>query len=114
LAKKEKSKEDVYRFITQVAGKQGWGVAREPEFLDHIAEGLMTTHKRHGYFLCPCRDGSGERAEDEDIVCPCIYNIPDQKEYGHCFCGLFYNKTYQEDGGGFNQIPDRRPEELYD
>ena len=112
--KKEKSYEDVQRFISHVADKQGWSVQKESEFLDHITRGPQTTHNRHGYFLCPCRDGSGVREEDEDIVCPCIYNIPDQKKYGHCYCGLFFRKDFAENGGEFAPIPDSRPEELYD
>jgi ferredoxin-thioredoxin reductase catalytic chain len=114
LADRQKTPEQVDRFVRQVAEKQGWALSPDKPFLEHIKQGLMTTHNREGYFLCPCRDGSGLREEDEDIVCPCIYNVPDQKEYGHCFCGLFFDPEYLKNGGEFKQIPDRRPEELYD
>lgn len=114
MSKKEKSLDDIDRFIFRVADKQDWGVNKDPEFLDHIKKGLQTTYNRHGYFLCPCRDGAGDREADKDIVCPCVYNVPDQKEHGHCFCGLFFDKTYEEEGGDFKQIPDRRPDEFYD
>lgn len=114
MSKSEKSKEDVRRFIDAVSAKQGWGVSKDEKFLGTLTEGLQSTYNRHGFFLCPCRDGAGDKVEDKDITCPCVYNVPDQKEYGHCFCGLFFDKDYLETDGEVKQIPDRRPDELYD
>lgn len=97
-----------------VAKKQGWEVNNNKDFLSTVVKGLATTHNRVGYYLCPCRDGAGERSADKDIICPCVYNRMDQKEFGHCFCGLFFDPEYQNNNGEFKQIPDRRPDELYD
>ena len=97
-----------------VSKKQGWDIQKNSSFLNTIQKGLLVNHQRHGYFLCPCREGAGVRKKDQDIVCPCVYNIPDQQEYGYCFCGLFFAKGAQNEEDDFQQIPDRRPDERYD
>ncbi len=102
---REKAPADAQRFITMVAQKQGWGVNPDQPFVDDVAAGLATQFNRYGYFLCPCRDGDGERSEDKDIICPCVYARPDMEEHGHCYCGLFLRKGYS---GPIRPIPERR------
>ena len=108
----QKSTEDTRRFVTQVARHQGWALNRDEGFLADLVEGLKTNYNRYGYFLCPCRDGTGNRGEDKDIICPCDYNVPDQKEYGHCYCALFFDPAFLEAGKEPRPIPERRPDEL--
>lgn len=108
---KQKTIDDVYRFVRSVAQHQGWELHPDETFLRDIVEGLLANYNRHGYFLCPCRDGAGTRDEDQDIVCPCVYNIPDQDEFGHCFCGLFLSREFARLARVPEQIPERRPEE---
>ncbi len=108
---KKKDDADALRFIYQVADFQGWKVNLDREFVEALATGLRINYNRYGYFLCPCRDGDGVRSTDEDIICPCTYNEPDQAEYGHCFCGLFLSKQFYETGKEPDQIPERRPQE---
>lgn len=108
----KKSTEGVRRFVTQVASYQGWGLNRDESFLADLIEGLKTNYNRYGYYLCPCRDGAGERPHDRDIICPCDYNVPDQKEYGHCYCALFFDPEFLAAGREPRPIPERRPEEL--
>lgn len=91
-----------------VARHQGWALNRDEAFLSDLADGLARNYGTYGYFLCPCRDGDGDRSEDADIVCPCDYAVPDQEEYGHCFCGLFLTKTFAESGTSPRPIPERR------
>lgn len=107
-----KSHDDARRFVEQVAGYRGWALHPDPDFLDGIIEGLKENYNRYGYFLCPCRDGSGDRNEDRDIICPCTYCVPDQQEFGHCFCGLFLTRAFAESGRIPEPIPERRPPEL--
>ncbi len=107
---KPKSTEDVYEFVRRVARHQGWELNPDDAFLKDVVEGLKANYNRHGYFLCPCRDGEGDRAADRDIVCPCVYNVPDQNEYGHCFCALFLSREFAQRGGVPEPIPERRPE----
>jgi len=108
---RKKSREDAHRFIERVAKHNGWVVNPDRQFVDDLAEGLAVNYNRHGYFLCPCRDGDGVRRLDRDIICPCDYLAPDQKEFGHCFCGLFLTPEFAAEGQAPSQIPERRPEE---
>lgn len=109
---KHKQPKDALAFIRAVATHQGWALNRDPEFIDDISKGLATNYNRYGYYLCPCRDGDGERKEDADIVCPCIYARPDQEEYGHCYCGLFLTKEFDDSGKEPSSIPERRPDQF--
>jgi ferredoxin-thioredoxin reductase catalytic chain len=109
----KKSKEDTKKFVESVATHKGWKLSPDGEFLDYLIEGLMSNYNRYGYFQCPCRDSWGDREKDRDIICPCDYCVPDQKEYGHCFCGLFLTPKFYSTGKATNSIPERRPVELY-
>ena len=111
MARKEKTQADALRFIYQVADYQGWKVNADEQFVKDLATGLTVNYNRYGYFLCPCRDGDGQRSADDDIVCPCKYNEPDQEEYGHCFCGLFLSERFFATGNEPETIPERRPQQ---
>ncbi len=108
MPNKTKSTDDVYEFVRRVAKHQGWELNPDPGFLQDVVSGLRENYNRYGYFLCPCRDGEGVRSADRDIVCPCDYNIPDQQEFGHCFCGLFLSREFAASGRQPQQIPERR------
>jgi len=112
MSSTHKTLEDAREFVTRVAEHQGWALVPDKDFLEDLLEGLKTNYNRYGYFLCPCRDGTGDRKKDEDIVCPCVYNLLDQNEYGHCFCGLFMSKEFARKNKMPQPIPERRPEEL--
>jgi ferredoxin-thioredoxin reductase catalytic subunit len=112
LDNKHKSPDDAQKFVNAVAAHNNWAVNRDTEFLDDVTKGLATNYNRYGYYLCPCRDGDGERSEDADIVCPCIYAKPDQQDYGHCYCGLFLTKEFGESRNEPSSIPERRPEQF--
>ena len=109
--KAEKSTQNTRRFVTMVAGHQGWRVIADAEFLDSLVEGLTTNHNRYGYYLCPCRDTLGSRDADRDVVCPCEYAGPDIAEFGHCYCALYQSEAFQARGGEPRQIPERRPQD---
>ncbi|NCN04063.1 MAG: ferredoxin:thioredoxin reductase [Spirochaetales bacterium] len=112
MNQKLKTPADSALFVQKVAEKQGWVPNPDEEFRKKIEAGLAENYNRYGYFLCPCRDGDGDRQADKDITCPCDYNVPDQKEYGHCFCGLFLSPEFAATGAPLQGIPERRPEEL--
>ena len=105
-----KTLEQTREFVRRVAQHNGWVVNPDAEFLEDLIQGLTTNYNRYGYYLCPCRDGEATRAADKDITCPCDYNIPDQAEYGHCFCALFLSPEFAASGQDPQPIPERRPE----
>lgn len=107
--KSPKNMEDTKKFISMVANKQGWKLNPDESFIDLLVEGLTTNFNRYGYYLCPCRDGTGIRDKDKDLICPCEYCRPDQQEYGHCFCGLYLTPQFFATGRKPRSIPERRP-----
>ncbi|MHA1821395.1 MAG: ferredoxin-thioredoxin reductase catalytic domain-containing protein [Promethearchaeota archaeon] len=112
--KKKKTIEDALMFQSMVAKKHGYKLNRDESFLKMLAEGLVINYNRYGYYSCPCRDASGVKEKDKDIICPCEYSEADIKEYGHCYCGLYLSEEFYESGKVPSSIPDRRPEEKYD
>lgn len=113
MSKKQKKFEDTKKFVSLVANKQGWKLNSDEAFLNDIIEGLMTNYNRYGFYMCPCRDSWGEREKDKDIMCPCAYCKPDQKEFGHCYCGLYLTEEFFKTGKVASSIPERRPDELF-
>lgn len=99
---------DTLVFVTMVAEKQKWKLNSDADHLEMIIEGLTINHNRYGYFSCPCRDAEGTKEKDRDIICPCVYCVPDQKEYGHCYCGLYLSTDFYDSGKVPASIPERR------
>jgi ferredoxin-thioredoxin reductase catalytic chain len=108
-----KTIKDTEKFVSMVANKQGWKTHPDKEFLKMLYEGLTENWNRYGYYSCPCRDASGVKENDKDIICPCVYCKPDQQEYGHCYCGLYITKDYAATGKIPKYIPERRPEKKF-
>lgn len=111
--KKEKTKKEVRKFIEMVAEKQGWHLHPDKEFLEILIEGLTSNYNTHGYFGCPCRLIEGNKEVDSDVLCPCVYCVPDQEEFGHCYCGLYTTPEFHATGKMPQGIPERRPEEQW-
>ena len=105
---RKKSPEDGLKFMRAVARHQGWALNPDEEFVNQLAAGLAHNYNVYGYFLCPCRDGDGDRRLDKDIICPCDYVEADHKEYGHCLCGLFLSQEFAASGQTPSSIPERR------
>ena len=106
---KHKSKEDVLKYIKQVAEKRNWIIHPNNDgTLDLLVDGLTTNFNRIGYFNCPCRDSEEDIKIDRDIVCPCNYAQPDVEEYGRCYCALFFDSQY-DFSTPIEMIPERRP-----
>ncbi len=103
-----KTFDDAKNFVTMVASKQGWELNRDSEHIEIIISGLAKNHNRYGYYSCPCRDASGTKERDTDIICPCHYCRPDQEAHGHCYCGLYLTKDFYATGKEPASIPERR------
>ena len=113
MASQTKTLKDVQDFIDKTARYYGWAVISDDGFRTTVAEGLLASYWRYGFFQCPCRDSYGDIAHDRDIMCPCTYCWPDIEEYGQCFCGLFVSKGFEKEGHSPTSIPERRPDEYF-
>jgi ferredoxin-thioredoxin reductase catalytic subunit/rubredoxin len=85
------------------AAAGGYTLNPDDEFVADLAAGMMANEERYGMESCPCRLFEGEKEDNIDIVCPCVYRDDDLAEYGACFCAL-----YVAQGRPVKQAPERR------
>jgi len=71
--------------LTREAEAAGYHLNPDGSFAKDLVRGLLVNEARYGYAACPCRLASGEKAEDQDIVCPCDDRDADVAQYGSCY-----------------------------
>ncbi|MGB5156670.1 ferredoxin-thioredoxin reductase catalytic domain-containing protein [Desulfobacterium sp. N47] len=101
--------ENLYEVLKKVQEPKGFYFDNDKEVTLGLLEALSFNKERYGYMSCPCRLASGNRKNDEDIICPCVYRIKDVKEYGSCYCGLYVSKEWKEGSIEHEHVPERRP-----
>ncbi len=105
-------KEEMREYVKKDAKNNDYYVCPDEELLDDLLEGLVKNAERYGYPSCPCREASGKKTYDSDIICPCEYRDADVEEFGMCYCGLFVSKDVDEDPSKMEPIPERRSSEV--
>jgi ferredoxin-thioredoxin reductase catalytic subunit len=105
----KKSIEEVREYVKNISDRKGWVLNRDSQTLEDLIEGLHQNMDLLGYYNCPCRDSENDRNLDRDIICPCRYAEPDIKEYGYCYCSLYFDPSFSQDIE-VKMIPERRPE----
>jgi ferredoxin-thioredoxin reductase catalytic subunit/glutaredoxin len=106
--------DDLYETLKQINEPKGYYLNGDKEKAFELLRGLLTNKKRYGYMACPCRLASGVRDNDRDIICPCIYREPDVKEFGSCYCNLYVSADWYTGKIERQDVPERRPPELYE
>ena len=76
-----------------------------------LLKSLMINKDRYGYMVCPCRLAAGDKENDKDIICPCVYRKPDVEEFGSCYCNLYVSTEWNDKKIPHRYIPERRPAE---
>lgn len=71
------------------AQENGFRLNPKTESVGMIIKGLLANEKKHGKKYCPCRRVTGNKEEDDKIVCPCDYHRQEIEKDGRCHCGLF-------------------------
>lgn len=84
---------------------------KDRDLVFELLESLIKNKDRYGYMACPCRLACGDRENDKDIICPCIYREPDMAEFGACFCGLYVSEAVHNNEAEAEYVPERRPPE---
>jgi ferredoxin-thioredoxin reductase catalytic chain len=105
--------EKLYETLRKLQEPKGYYLNADKERTFDLLEGLITNKKRYGYMCCPCRLASGDRQTDKDIICPCIYRVPDVEEYGSCYCNLYVSKEWNEGKIARVYVPERRPADKF-
>lgn len=103
--------QQLYEALKKVQEPKGYYFNNDKQRVFELLEALMVNKERYGYMACPCRLASGDRENDKDIVCPCVYRVPDVEEYGSCYCNLYVSKEWNEGTIPHQYVPERRPPE---
>ncbi len=101
----------VYRQLKRESKEGGYHLNPDLDFVKDLIRGLLQNEARYGYWACPCRLASGEKAEDLDIICPCDYRDPDLGEFGACYCALYVSSEIAAGEKSAEPVPERRPPE---
>jgi ferredoxin-thioredoxin reductase catalytic chain len=103
--------DELYEFLKKTQEPKGFYFNKDKSRVFQLLQGLLDNKDRYGYMCCPCRLSSNDREWDRDIICPCIYRIPDVADYGSCYCNLYVSADWNEDKVPHDYVPERRPPE---
>jgi ferredoxin-thioredoxin reductase catalytic chain len=103
--------DQLYEFLKNAQEPKGYYFNKDKPKVFRLLEGLLINKERYGYMCCPCRLAAKDREWDRDIICPCIYRVPDVEEYGSCYCNLYVSKDWNEGKVPDAYVPERRPPE---
>lgn len=101
----------LYEKLKKAQEQKGYFFNKDKERVFELLEALIVNKQRYGYMACPCRLASGDHEFDRDIVCPCVYRVPDVEAYGSCYCNLYVSKEWNKEKIPHNYVPERRPVE---
>lgn len=103
---------ELYEMLKKAQEPKGYFFnAGDRQRVEDLMEALLLNKQRYGYMCCPCRLSSGDRAKDQDIICPCVYREADVREYGSCYCNLYVSQAWNEGAIPREYVPERRPAE---
>jgi ferredoxin-thioredoxin reductase catalytic chain len=103
--------EKLREMLRKVQEPKGYHFNEDNSRVSELLEALLINRERYGYMACPCRLASGNREDDADIICPCLYRESDVKEYGSCYCNLYVSKEWNAGEIPHVYVPERRPPE---
>jgi ferredoxin-thioredoxin reductase catalytic chain len=103
--------EKLYEMLKKTQESKGYFFNKDRKRVFELLDALITNKKRYGYMACPCRLASGNKDNDKDIICPCVYRAPDVEEYGSCYCSLYVSEEWNQDKIPHEYVPERRPPE---
>ena len=103
--------EQLYEMLKKAQEPKGYYFNADKERVFDLLEALITNKSRYGYMACPCRLASGDKENDKDIICPCVYREPDVEEYGSCYCNLYVSTEWNDEKISHRYVPERRSAE---
>ncbi len=101
--------QQLYEALKKAQEPKGYYFSNDKNRVFELLDALLTNKNRYGYMVCPCRLASGNRENDKDIICPCVYRKPDVEEFGSCYCNLYVSKEWNEGKIPHEYVPERRP-----
>jgi ferredoxin-thioredoxin reductase catalytic subunit len=101
----------LYEKLRPIQEAKGYFFNADRERTLELLEALLHNKDRYGYMACPCRLAAGDREQDRDILCPCVYREPDVAEFGSCYCNLYVSQAWNDGTIPHAFVPERRPPE---
>lgn len=101
--------QELYERMKKVQEPKGYFFNKNKERTLELLDALLLNKERYGYMGCPCRLLSGDRQADRDIICPCVYSVPDIAEFGSCYCNLYVTEDWNSGKTARDYVPERRP-----
>jgi ferredoxin-thioredoxin reductase catalytic subunit len=101
----------LYEMLKKAQEPKGYYFNIDKERVLDLLKALIANKDRYGYMACPCRLASGDKENDKDIICPCVYREPDVEEYGSCYCNLYVTTEWNNKKIPHHYVPERRPPE---
>ena len=101
----------LYDQLKKVQEPKGYYFSDDHQRVMELLDALLINKERYGYMACPCRLASGDRDNDRDIICPCVYRAPDVAEFGSCYCNLYVSREWNAGTIERAYVPERRPPE---
>lgn len=89
---KQEEIEKLIKEYEEYAEKNGYSLNSERKIVEIIIKGLLEKEEKFGARFCPCRRITGDKKEDEKIICPCQFMREEIEKNGKCLCGLFAKK----------------------
>jgi len=101
----------LYEMLKKAQEPKGYYFNTDKERVFDLLQALNINKDRYGYMACPCRLAAGDKENDKDIICPCVYREPDVEEYGSCYCNLYVSTEWNDKKIPHRYVPERRPPE---
>jgi len=101
----------LYEMLKKAQEPKGYYFNTDEVRVFDLLQALNINKDRYGYMACPCRLASGDKENDKDIICPCVYREPDVEEYGSCYCNLYVSTEWNDKKIPHQYVPERRPPE---
>jgi len=93
MVKHEYIVEKTREWLVRYADKKGYILNPDEEILHIVLDGLTRNRNELGHQYCPCRIVTGDKEEDKNIICPCVYHEEEIKTNGSCHCALFFKNN---------------------
>ena len=103
--------EKLFEILKKAQEPKGYYFNSDTVRVFDLLKALNLNKERYGYMACPCRLASGDKENDKDIICPCIYRALDVEEFGSCYCNLYVSSKWNENKIKHAYVPERRPPE---
>jgi len=101
----------LYEMLKKAQEPKGYYFNTDKVRVFDLLKALIINKDRYGYMACPCRLAAGDKENDKDIICPCVYRESDVEEYGSCYCNLYVSTEWNDKKIPRQYVPERRPAE---